>query len=383
MLLSSSKGIHIDDDKIIENISGPVSFSLLVNKRLPTVILLGDIHGSYDNMCDEKMPNTYKVFEQRFIDLFDVEGVHYYIEDSHDRSDTMNSFDSKDSLVDTISYASDCYNNPQQKCKSKYIKWHYTDVRYIDDKNKNDFLYMIQVFEDIFGYILEDGLPRTETAFRSLFDELYVDLKKMKTLQRCVKYMNIFDSFSDCIVNSPLIKKQEKKCKLQLLTKLRDFYKVEEQKEFNQNSYYFLNFGEFKSYMTYLVNDFDSFMNDSDRNKTNLRNFVKTPQLKAFKNILFNLRAFTVDIYAIQRSYKHKYNSKLNIFYLGQSHITNILHFFKFCKLYSVKYQSNPTSIDEHGHILHKDEDDDYYDYVNRCVPINKYIRIHNKKLND
>jgi hypothetical protein len=61
-------------DKIIDHISGPVSFSLLKPKTsfsLPNIILFGDAHFSTKGMCECKQDGCYNVYDKSFLQILD------------------------------------------------------------------------------------------------------------------------------------------------------------------------------------------------------------------------------------------------------------------------------------------------------------------------
>lgn len=377
------KGIYIDDIKTIENISGPASMYLLTttNPKLPTILLFGDYHESYQNMCDKKNPNTYVIYDQKFIDLFDFKGVHYFLEDAYhnipstnfktlkylmnqENSDYFLNERSADSeggpLDDMRDYATPCYSNSSD-CKSKHIKWHYVDIRMIDDTISDPFFKIIDVLEKkiLSPLSLSSTFREENPSSPPLFDfhkflyvsELTAEFENLKWL---IKYMARHKSFTECIINSSLIQKQQLKCPIKLLDRLQTYYKKLELKKYKE-SLYFKSYSHLLIYMTKFVNDYALFMHEPTYNKNNLSNFYKLwkppygfeskyHDHDTLKTMIFELRTFSVDIYAIQRSFKYKYDSKLNIFYLGHEHIQNILHFLvNETRLYSIKYKNDPT----------------------------------------
>jgi len=72
-------------DKIIDHISGPVSFSLLkpkVNIKLPSILLFGDVHLSTKGMCNCKQDGCYNIYDKSFLQILDESfmNIDFYIE---------------------------------------------------------------------------------------------------------------------------------------------------------------------------------------------------------------------------------------------------------------------------------------------------------------
>jgi hypothetical protein len=390
------KGIYIDDVKTIENISGPISMYLLTSPKLPTILLLGDHHFSYRNMCKKDVPNSYVIYDQKFIDLFDFEGVHYFLEDKyynfkyqvrkkkleyliHSDNDTNKSTTNKSTtnksttnkhlgeekyrgpLHSLSERANPCYfGDTEDDCKSKNIRWHYIDVRFFDDIVSDPFLYVLNLLDT---NVLEPLLMSKQKTKTPLYDfTKFLNMSEFtyefEDLNWLIEYLSKYKSFVECIVNSPLIQKQQIHSPIKLLDKLQTYYEKLELRIYKENG--IKNYGHFLMYITKFVNDYNEFMHNPLHHKNDLGNFYREfwkepPGLDKYilYHVLVQLKCYLVDIYGIQRSFNYAYDSKLNIFYMGDDHIYDMLHFLvDEIQLYSIEYRHDSIYYEDKYKLL-------------------------------
>ena len=330
---NSCNGLYFNN-KIIKEISGPVSIHILKpkNPELPIFLLFGDVHESYANMCDKK-PYSYIIYEKPFIDLFDIKGVDFFIEDHyHNPLETdlhkLLEEEPDDILSELLNISRGCYNRiDKSKCLTKFIRWHFVDSRNVVLKCNHKVL-----FSYIFGRLLEV----IEVIKKEDLDEYYIN-KIKEYYKEFLIILNKNSSFVDCILNDLLnIKQNEKnKSSCKILDKLKEFYLdkenllyLEYKKCNNLSSYNYI-----KCLLIDFFKDFDKKTDDEIFKK--IKNFKK----KSFLcYILKEISTFSVDIYYILRSFKYT-DSKLNIGYFGLSHTINIKDFLIYSNLYENIYE--------------------------------------------
>ena len=363
------------NNKIIKKISGPISMAYMIpiEKNLPRFLLFGDLHGSYNNMCKDEEEDTYVISDQKFLDVFDVEGVHFFLEDVffYNSRKTDIKIGTGGNLADVIlKHARKCYKNKriQDTCTTKYIKWHYTDIRHhsLEEKQNLNFAESLNLLNGLTQRITLMNLTSEEKKTINIpeIKKLFADL---------IRYTEPYDSFIDCFINnSDLIKKQEAKSPVKLLSLLTRFYKLEEDK-------IFMIYPEFKSFLDLkkYIRELNIHLDEIFKADSKHIEFSQKQKFSIFHTVLSFLKSVTVDIYAIQRSFK--YNSKLNIFFLGASHIEKIKLFLLSTSLYKLEYEN-----DENDHIPYKDTKkienallvQKNISNFTRCLTINKHVKI-------
>lgn len=373
---SKKKGIYIRN-KRIKHMSGPVSIHYLTpsdkhkDKNLPLVLLFGDIHGDFDNVCssdenEEKKSKTYAIYDEKFIKLIDIEDVHFFVEDAyiHD-SEKKFVFRDHDPIVSVFNIARNCYKRTD-KCISKNIKWHYSDVRRViagDEK------YKVLKSIDTLRNIIEDiHTTSAIETIRSSFDKFKEDFKSL------IKKWLVSDSFVDFFTKENIYIKQEKKSELKLLNKLKTFY-VKKEHELYKN-YGLTGFGDLVTRVIEILNFIDEFLFLTQFDQTqfdiDLSEFLS--KINTLNKVFLYLCSFMLDIYSLQRSFK--YNAKLNIFYFGDFHINNMFEFLIESKLYKIEYtrENETKSLYNDG-----DDDDDFLMDIyptNRCITIDEHVSI-------
>jgi hypothetical protein len=386
---SKKKGIYIRN-KRIKHMSGPVSIHYLVPsdnhkyKNLPLVLLFGDVHGDFDNVCsyenDKKKSKTYAIYDEKFIKLIDIEDVHFFVEDVyiHD-SEKKWVFSNPDPITSVFNIARNCYKRTN-KCISKNIKWHYSDVRrVIDGDEKYEVLKSIENFHEILKDIYTaDGIDETVS---SSFNEFKEDFNSL------IKKWLVSDSFVDFFTKENIYIKQEKKSELKLLNKLKTFYIKKEHKLYRNKG-----LKDFRHVVNHVIEILDFideflFLTKYDPNQFNIDLSEFLSKASTLYRVFNKLCSFMVDIYVLQRSFK--YNSKLNIFYFGDLHIHNMFKFLVESKLYKIEYtrESETKSLynydDDLDDDVMDDDDDDKDDFlmqldnaVIRCITIDEHVSI-------
>jgi hypothetical protein len=140
----SKNGIHING-KVIERVSGPVSMYCLVPSGFlniqKTILLFGDYHFSYENLCAEKS-GTYDIYDEEFYKLFDYQHTDVFVEVFANRSNSVTPFvkgfkgGPMSNVIDKFKQCFPLYKNYKQiSCPTKHIKWHAADARYSTIKN--------------------------------------------------------------------------------------------------------------------------------------------------------------------------------------------------------------------------------------------------------
>jgi hypothetical protein len=289
-------GLHINNN-IIEHIGGPSSVYVLKpeNKELPEFLLFGDVHFSYENTCDYNENKSYTISDGSFLDMFDIEGVHFFVEDNYSYLEGINY--SFTPLSEIIHIARNCYTNKRNHgpCRFKFIKWHYTDIRSVIDNNfdvfdaepeynlpnynlpnfqKDELLGKIGLFRNILDYIKKDIDSKVSIHYKYDKDLIEIQMKRQSILQKILidlnRYFKSSKSIIDSIItNSPIIQKQESKSKLKLLDKITDFYTILENKLYVKFEKFislhigvekFEGFKSFKTFLEVLKSKLDVFI---------------------------------------------------------------------------------------------------------------------------
>ena len=144
----------------MNKISGPVSVYYLkpINTEMPLVLMFGDIHGSYDNMCSnctckyEGKDCCHEVYDTAFLRKLDrlstpATPVDFYIEYFDDNDGQFNS--PLDKFREPVFRP--CYNRSIKKfteCPAPNIRWQYSDVRFSKIKNNIE-----QVFDSLLTFV--------------------------------------------------------------------------------------------------------------------------------------------------------------------------------------------------------------------------------------
>ena len=144
----------------MNKISGPVSIYYLkpINTEMPLVLMFGDIHGSYENMCSnctcesEGKDCCHEVYDTAFLKKLDrlstpATPVDFYVEYFDDNDGKFSS--PLDKFREPVFRP--CYNRSIKRfteCPAPNIRWQYSDVRFSKIKNNIE-----QVFDSLLTFV--------------------------------------------------------------------------------------------------------------------------------------------------------------------------------------------------------------------------------------
>ena len=144
----------------MNQISGPVSIYYLkpINTEMPLVLMFGDIHGSYENMCsnckckDEGKDCCHEIYDTDFLQKLDrlstpATPVDFYIEYFDDNE---GSFEGPLDKFRKPAFRP-CYNRAIKhftECPAQNVRWQYSDIRLSKVKNNIE-----HIFDSLYAFI--------------------------------------------------------------------------------------------------------------------------------------------------------------------------------------------------------------------------------------
>jgi len=194
-------------DKLIKFISGPISCTLLTplsydtyqskGLELPIILLFGDSHFSFDNMCNfptDKPPlvdgicepdnGCYKIYSPEFLQALNQLAEGTYPIDIYGEFQKGNTIRAIQGPMDLfLDQNSTCFLHETKStsaCRYKNLRWHYSDVRHI----KGTFIYYMSMYNDILSTI--GKTTTTSNAYTSLVQK-YIPEEQFKEIFRVLK----------------------------------------------------------------------------------------------------------------------------------------------------------------------------------------------------
>ena len=404
----------IVNKKEIHNISGPVSMYILkpkpnqqMFKNLPMYILFGDIHNNNDNLCDQKIDigKTYNIYDIEFLSLFSKlstpeEPIDFYTEsqDLHNYN-IYEPFDTIYPMDYISSLYSQCYSKrklvtyeyDEQKCKEiENVRWHSADARQFSFHHQPLVVGCnYSAIARAVNHALNENDPKSIPELKN-------------TIEEVIK--NQIDTFgSECLSmlskNNPFLQEYKNILKKEMSSSVIG-KQIREFKKSNIETYKYL-IDCMNTYIDYQYNIyFDDMINQDGKlwlyqTHSRLMNIIKNildPSVNkitaglAYEKIFqfFNEDLMTyyvreivskesviLDLYSFFRSLKYTKNILptkkdplpiINIFYLGNLHVKNMVHLLtNITGMYDFVYT--------HPHLEEKDI---------RCIKIIKEIDLDN-----
>jgi hypothetical protein len=369
-------------NKQINKISGPVAIRILKpNKQkfenykkigitLPVYIFFGDIHGSFENMCEvcECKPGSsnccYKVYDPNFMRLIDKlvspgYGVDFYSEGWHFHNLDYNMLEDLDGPLPMVRDAyTICYNRKlkgtqtyEDGCPTKDLRWHSADVRQLyqesleDEESIKKYGKTNKYTFEAFCHFLQLSLPQdTSFILYSLTDKsekieqiskVFYFINKHYSSEQILKYCDVIDNLIDNETPAMgLLKPNES-----LIMKQISKFPIEAQADWTNkiDNYLSITFNEArregtsvpdKRKLHKLLSLIRSYIiNDQPSNPKNFSNMIKVYDSTVFDFFTFETRL--LDCYFMSRSIKPISGdpSILGITYFGDFHNKNISKF--------------------------------------------------------
>lgn len=413
------KGIKINNT-LIKKISGPVSFYLftLNNSRYakniknsginpPVIILFGDTHLSYENMCENCICKNIeecclKIQDKNFISLLDnlasTIKIDFNIEQEFDLNylkEYYEHYENKGPLPSLLLTIKDCLFKTTD-CPTKNIKWNYVDIRLTEKKfNYNYESSIINIF-DYFSAIEselveEPDIKNIEDKYNYILDSIISINNYYKTFLQKSRYINTLNNVIESLNNKTFfnifeIGNRNKSLIYKQIRKLNEPYNDITYWENKLNKYTKYIFNERLKDYNKEINNFIKvlkihvklckFIFDNS-NKKDIKDYIIInfqKELDDYIEILDNdydedtieiikiaVTSIFLDIYYITRALKipkSEKNSILSIGYFGNNHVKNLTYFLtNILCIYDIN------------------ESIDYSGTQNRCIDFsNKYI---------
>lgn len=391
------KGLKINN-KIIKKISGPVSFYLFrpnSNKETinmknsginpPIIILFGDTHLSYENMCENCICESIekccmKIQNKNFINLLDNLAskikIDFNVEQGFDLEflkENLKNYENKGPMPDLILTIKDClFKNTD--CLAKNIKWNYVDVRFGEKKFNYDYESTIIEIFDYFSAIESELVEEPEInnikdKYNYILDSISMINNYYNTTIQKFRYINLLNNIIETLStknflnifeisnrNKSLIYKQIRKLNepynnidywKNILNKYTKYIFKERLNDYNTDIDNFIKV--LKIHLKFCKIIFDN------PTKKDIKEYILTnyyTELNTYITILDNdyeentidvikiaITSIFLDIYYITRALKtpkSEKNSVLSIGYFGNNHIkqliyllTNVLSIYK------------------------------------------------------
>jgi len=404
-------------DKIINRISGPVSMYYLTpslrelhnykeeNIDLPLIILFGDHHYSRENMCpncdcDEKSC-CYEIYHTDFLKELDKIAksfpIDFYTEFSPTRINAYQNSSSGILFYNFIQHTiKDCHNVPlrslpnyKQKCPTQYIRWHYTDTRWLNNVIEGYILSSFYTYINIWPtkrLNIEDiikGYTQWKVNQRSRFSSLDNQGKEIT-----IKILNtLFDDFTsdiilinlvNVIIDSILLKsnqgvksaiiKQINKLQSQKLQNIKLWKEIaiqslSEAPKLTSNLSHLKKIPNQQSLKLFFI----SILNNDLSDISSLESIHKTNLLKTIiytSSLLGTLNTILLDLYCVLRMLKNPDNNIhpiLSLGFFGDTHTRSI-----------VKILSHPL-INYNIQIIKQPKNN-----VSRCITFSDKINLYN-----
>lgn len=280
-------GLKIGDLKI-KKLSGPMSIRILKPKseenNLPIIILFGDNHisknpcypcnndkGCYD-ISDDNFLSSVNSFCEKYNIKFDV-----YLE----YTDFVE-YESESHISKLSNKVRNCFRIKDKKydnCKYKYIRWHYSEIR--DISNKNEFMETSGKIKKIFNNIMIKNFSSQTYIYNctKFVDDIFEEIQKSK--EKSLLWKQIIKGIYDFKYWKVIF------LKMFLNDSMNEKY-VELQKEFKKNKEAEELWIHFNNY-----NKFIELKNKLDKN-------IKQIQ----KEIFFRFETYLLDLYFLTRVFK-------------------------------------------------------------------------------
>jgi hypothetical protein len=337
-------GFYFGGDVLLSRLSGPVSVYLLrstVHPDLPVVMLMGDYHKSYWNMCgsscasdtgcvDLRRPDFFHALDK--LDYADKISVftEFYDWDPQGTTErdpekwTVEEGFHGGVIADFLEYATPCMRpvhrrKPHPKpCQFNHIKWHMGDARFGGLKDRPsiemaEFL-LIPTYSHNANYVRQYARenPHYRKVLLKIFGSLYDISKRSFSQQRFV------DTFVDEILKEEnagmsLIAKQLQKQTIPVTAaKLKEMLTLSIDFRFKDREH-FISFDE------------DSFVSFIDSNgltdwESILFKQTHVPAFDYWRSLFVPI----LDLYVLLRMVKSTHDSRLAIGYFGDAHTTNL-----------------------------------------------------------
>ena len=376
-------------DKLIKFISGPISCTLLTplsydtyqskGLELPIILLFGDTHFSFDNMCNfptDKPPlvdgicepdkGCYKIYSPEFLQALNqlAEGTYPIdIYGEFQKGSTIRSIQGP--IARFLDENKSCFLHETKStsaCRYKNLRWHYSDVRHI----KGTFMESMTIYDSILVYF-SSNIINTSILYRSYvvqnlteegFNTVFRVLKAFipKTGSRGNINNMVYEIFRILLLNpnDKIIKQINSQIEELRSIKLWADIIIQTFIKYNERILTIHNLQEMKKVVSYLERLEDNSI------ETILSNHDFIQIVNQIKKIILCIRSLFVDIYTILRMFKkptpklyHKpnktdeLNPTLSICYFGHIHCRSIEYILRSLSMYqsilSVEH-SNPIS---------------------------------------
>ena len=196
----------------IKSISGPVSFYYFrpTNKlsKLPLIMLFGDYHRARNKMCKkcscskETKSCCYKISDPDFLQLFDTLASKYPIDFYTETSftGTGTGFKNGEMEVLTTGDMTSCYHHrlrdtKYDKCPTRNIRWHASDIRQASDNYLNFYIDKLNSNNTLSEYKETSKYYRNNMYVESQLELIFLTIQHKKTLTEEYFKTTVFGSF--------------------------------------------------------------------------------------------------------------------------------------------------------------------------------------------
>jgi len=386
----------IINKKEIHNISGPVSMYILkpkpnqpTFKGLPIYILFGDVHFGNENECDKKTSagTTCNVYDIEFLSLLNKlsrkqEPIDFFVEGSDLHSQTQSTPLNGLYPLDKISKLyTECYSkrklvsyNPESDCKQiPNIRWQSADPRQFSQQKYQKPLVTGCNYSSITSTIISDiksKKPITPFEFKNTIDGS-INYLISKYGRPCISKLteeNPFSVFYTLKLKNEILETIITKQIRTFSTKV--YKKIYKQLLNYMDKYIDFNFYKYKNVQADLALTHISIMNiiKNILNPGSTTSFVDLSyttlyngginMFNTYFNNIVNKELLILDLYVFFRSLKYSKRPLpsqtnpvpiLNICYLGNSHVENMVHLLtNITDMYDIEY-SHPLKLDKNG----------------------------------
>lgn len=364
----------------IKNLSGPVSFCILVPDQLPSeiknkspILLIGDDHSSNEDLCEKDSDlniNTYSQIWFRLLDSMTSEDkkIDYFIESFFPPKlaqceDIINDSTSKWLLnTDTDSpmmflpkYNIECFSKNSEisnKCSTSGIRYHFSDIRLDKSWLKNDFDYE-ESYESQLCLGLENCLSIDRSRFKTIGNKKLIDILELGLYMEDAKEFAkaIYDTDDTNFKKNSLIYKQVKNFQDPNHEKWRNFF-------CNYFSFVRQKVDLNLEHIIKIQEGIDNYYHESNLAKPKKR-IIKKDDFE-YQIIFNNCRKYKqfcekvveeimtplVDIYILFRIWKQSSPNLFSIINCGNFHTTSISEFLIKIGWYKVAYFYGSTAFD-------------------------------------
>jgi hypothetical protein len=426
---SSNNGLLIND-KIITNISGPISFTFLkpryenlpsqepndINK-FPLIVLFGDAHSSTQNMCSEcnctaaNQKCCLKLNSPEFLknidDLYKKNIViDFYIETDFDGFNggfSTNKWDMGGGELPPLGYFltnhfMDCYyrvnrtGDGPSRCPTEYIRWHYADARRFGDKSSvqevsehkyyTDQTYETRFLKTFIFYMYRKNTPINIIRVEGTDDEYTSNGNKL------IKY-NEFRELLSTLIDDNALNFRNLFAKIIENTISGEYTsafgkELKKHKDTFPNSW-FADDNNLLDYYTDKLNNCNSLKNPANRPivLSIITDFCEGKDISTnvnyslLKNIFMKIGGIFIEIYTICRMFKSIENgqhSDISFIYMGHAHIINLIELLTMSRYYNnIAYIYN--TLDDSRPTINYNN----INYNNRCLDIIQHIDLNHE----